>query len=83
MLFPENGIMSNLTCLPDAHREVTENQTLQAGDKEAIDGRLPTGTTRPIEGPQPRLDDLGVGGIIGAEPVRLLGTYGQPRFPVG
>jgi hypothetical protein len=29
-MFLENGIMSNLTCLPDAHREVTENPTLQA-----------------------------------------------------
>jgi maleate cis-trans isomerase len=35
MLFPENGIMSNLTCLPDAHREVTENETLQALMEEA------------------------------------------------
>ena len=68
MLFPENGIMSNLTCLPDAYREVTENQTLQAGDKEAIDGRLPTGTTRPIEGPQPRLNDSGVVGSLEQNP---------------
>ena len=46
----------------------TENQTLQAGDEEAIDGRSPTGTTRPIEGPQPRLNDSGVVGSLEQNP---------------
>jgi hypothetical protein len=30
-LFPKNGIMGNLTCLPDAHREVSENPTGTGG----------------------------------------------------
>jgi hypothetical protein len=29
-LFPKNGIMGNLTCLPSGHGQVTDNATFQA-----------------------------------------------------
>lgn len=35
----KNGVMSNLTCLPDTHREVADNPTSQAVDrKQAVEG---------------------------------------------
>jgi hypothetical protein len=41
---PGNGIFSNFICLPADHSgNFTENQTLQAGDEEAIVVRLPNG----------------------------------------